>query len=143
MPPIPGLTECPFWTSSDALSSEFIPDRLGIIGSSTVVADLALAFARLGSHVTILARRALLVREDPAIGTVLTAGFRAEGIAVLAHIEARRCDHRNNTFIVATSGATQYFDKLLVATGREPNTGMLVESRRRRGSRERRWRDRS
>ena len=45
-----------------------IPARLIVIGSSVVAVELAQAFARLGSSVTILARNTLLFREDPAIG---------------------------------------------------------------------------
>ena len=59
--------------------SETIPSRLAVIGSSVVALELAQAFARLGSKVTILARSTLSFREDPAIGEAVTAAFRAEG----------------------------------------------------------------
>src|SRR3546814_10890849 len=68
VPPIPGLKETPYWTSTEALVSGTIPPRLAVIGSSVVAVELAQAFARLGSHVTILARSTLFFREDPAIG---------------------------------------------------------------------------
>jgi mercuric reductase len=79
MPPIPGLKESPYWTSTEALVSDTIPERLAVIGSSVVALELAQAFARLGSKVTILARSTLFFREDPAIGEAVTAAFRAEG----------------------------------------------------------------
>ncbi|MBN0904203.1 FAD-dependent oxidoreductase, partial [Pseudomonas aeruginosa] len=68
VPPIPGLKESPYWTSTEALVSDTIPARLAVIGSSVVALELAQAFARLGSQVTILARSTLFFREDPAIG---------------------------------------------------------------------------
>lgn len=82
IPPIPGLKDTPYWTSTEALASATLPKRLAVIGSSVVAVELAQAFARLGSEVTILARSTLFFREDPAIGEALTAAFRAEGIDV-------------------------------------------------------------
>src|SRR3546814_7172753 len=90
VPPIPGLKETPYWTSTEALVSGTIPPRLAVIGSSVVAVELAQAFARLGSHVTILARSTLFFREDPAIGEAITTAFRAEGREVLEHTPARR-----------------------------------------------------
>jgi mercuric reductase len=88
VPPIPGLKDTPYWTSTEALVSDTIPERLAVIGSSVVALELAQAFARLGSKVTILARSTLFFREDPAIGEAVTAAFRAEGIEVLEHTQA-------------------------------------------------------
>ncbi|KAB1540425.1 FAD-dependent oxidoreductase, partial [Klebsiella pneumoniae] len=59
VPPIPGLKESPYWTSTEALASDTIPERLAVIGSSVVALELAQAFARLGSKVTALARNTL------------------------------------------------------------------------------------
>jgi mercuric reductase len=84
----PGLKDTPYWTSTEALASDTIPERLAVIGSSVVALELAQAFARLGSKVTILARSTLFFREDPAIGEAVTAAFRAEGIEVLEHTQA-------------------------------------------------------
>ena len=89
-PPIPGLKDTPYWTSTEALTSDRIPERLVVIGSSVVAVELAQAFARLGSQVTILARSTLFFREDPAIGEAITATFRAEGIEVLEHTQASK-----------------------------------------------------
>ena len=125
LPPVPGLADTPYWTSTEALASATIPQRLAAIGSSVVAVELAQAFARLGSRVTILARGRLLSREDPAIGAALTAAFRAEGIEVLEHTQAHRVAHRNGEFILATSAGEVHFDRLLVATGRAPNTRSL------------------
>jgi len=59
-----------------------------VIGSSVVALELAQAFARLGSQVTILARNTLFFCEDSAIGEAVTAAFRVEGIEVLEHTQA-------------------------------------------------------
>jgi len=125
VPPIPGLKGTPYWTSTEALASDTIPPRLAVIGSSVVAVELAQAFARLGSAVTILARRRLLFHEDPAIGEVLTAVFRAEGIDVREYTQATRVAHASGEFILGTEHGEVRADKLLVATGRAPNTRAL------------------
>ena len=67
-PPIPPIRPwTPHWTSTEALESSSLPERLAVIGSSVVAVELAQAFARLGSQVT-MARSTLFFREDPAIG---------------------------------------------------------------------------
>ncbi len=125
VPPIAGLKGTPFWTSTEALASEIIPPRLAVIGSSVVALELAQAFARLGSKVTVLARSTLFFREDPAIGKAVTAVFRAEGIEVVEHTQASQVTHANGEFVLATSGGEIRADRLLVATGRAPNTRSL------------------
>ena len=125
VPPVPGLAETPYWTSTEALASDRIPPRLAVIGSSILAAELAQAFARLGSHVTILARRTLLLREDPAIGEAVTEAFRTEGITVLPHTQASAVSFTDGEFTLAASGGPVRADRLLVATGRTPNTRSL------------------
>jgi mercuric reductase len=124
VPPIPGLKESPYWTSTEAGDST-IPERLAVIGSSVVALELAQAFARLGSKVTALARNTLFFREDPAIGEAVTAAFRAEGIEVLEHTQASQVAHMDGEFVLTTThgGARRQ------AAGRhrpEPNTRSLA-----------------
>ncbi len=129
VPPVPGLKETPYWTSTEALASDHIPARLAVIGSSAVAVELAQAFARLGSRVTILARSTLLVRDDPAIGEALTESFRAEGITVLTHTQASRVSYVGEEFALFTNRGELAADDLLVATGRTPTTrGLLLEN---------------
>jgi mercuric reductase len=129
VPQIPGLKDTPYWTSTEALVSDSIPERLAVIGSSVVSVELAQAFARLGSRVTILARSALFFREDPAIGEALTAAFRAEGIEVLVHTQASQVAHADGVFVLTTPLGELHADRLLVATGRAPNTrGLRLEA---------------
>ena len=122
VPPIPGLKETPYWTSTEALVSATIPERLVVIGSSVVAVELAQAFARLGSRVRILARHTLLFREDLAIGEALTAAFRSEGIEVLEHTQASQVAHVNDEFVLTLPNSELRADRLLVASGRAANT---------------------
>ncbi|MGY2491351.1 mercury(II) reductase [Cupriavidus sp. CP313] len=125
VPPIPGLKDTPYWTSTEALASDVIPKRLTVIGSSVVAVELAQAFARLGSHVTVLARHTLLYQEDPAIGEAVTVAFRTEGIEVLTQTQASHVSHADGKFVLTTNHGEVRADQLLVATGRAPNTGSL------------------
>jgi mercuric reductase len=125
IPPIPGLKDTPYWTSTDALISETIPSRLLVIGSSVVAAELAQAYSRLGSQVTIIARSTLFFREDPAIGEALGKVFADESITVLRQTQARSVAHVQNEFVLDTSEGTLRSDALLVATGRAPNVEAL------------------
>lgn len=125
VPPIDGLQGTPYWTSTEALESGAIPRRLVVVGSSVVAVELAQAFARLGSRVSVVARGKLLSREDPALGEVLTAAFRAEGIEVLEHCRALRVAYASREFVVGTDLGELRADNLLIATGRSPNTHEL------------------
>ena len=125
VPPIPGLKDTPYWTSTEALVSPAIPQRLAVVGSSVVAVELAQAYARLGSKVTILARSTLFFREDPAIGEAVTDAFRTEGIEVLTQTQASSVSFVNGEFVLVTNQGELRTDKLLVATGRSPNTRNL------------------
>jgi mercuric reductase len=125
VPPIPRLKDTPYWTSTEALATDTIPERLAVIGSSAVAVELAQAFARLGSRVTILARGTLFSREDPAIGEAVTAAFRAEGIDVLPHREASQVVYEDGEFRLTAGVLELRADRLLIATGRTPNTSSL------------------
>ncbi len=128
IPPIVGLADTPYWTSTEALVAEALPDHLIIIGSSIVAVELGQAFLRLGSRVTIIARHTLLYREDPEIGKALQAAFEEEGMRILTHTEAHSVRFRKGRFLrqaqfhVDTGAGGVSGDRLLIATGRHPNT---------------------
>ncbi|MFN2332336.1 MAG: mercury(II) reductase, partial [Halomonas sp.] len=124
-PPVPGLANTPYLTSTGALSLASVPERLIVIGAGFVALELAQAFARLGSQVTVLARSRLLSSEDPSIGEAVEAAFRREGIEVLKETQASRVDYTHDEFAMETNAGTLHADQLLVATGRTPNTEAL------------------
>lgn len=124
-PDIPGLEGLPYWTSTEALASDAIPTSLAVIGASVVAVELAQAFARLGSKVTVLARRSLFVRDDPAIGEAITAALRLEGVDVWENTQASHVSHADGAYILATERGELSVERLLVATGRVSNTQSL------------------
>ena len=125
IPNVPGLAEAPYWTSTEALYAETIPEHLVVIGSSVVAVEIAQAYRRLGSAVTVLARTKLLSQEDPALGDELAKAFEAEGIRVLIKSSASSVKYDDATFTIDIGAETLTGDALLVASGRPPNTADL------------------
>jgi mercuric reductase len=131
-PPIQGLAETPYWTSTEALEADTLPEHLIVIGSSIVALELAQAYLRLGSRVTLLARHSILFNEDPAIGAELHRILEAEGMTILTHTEADAVSYKKGLFssgkfsIKTTKGHALKSDQLLIATGRPPNTKDLA-----------------
>lgn len=125
VPPIPGLKDTPFWTSTEALVAEATPAHLVVLGGSVVALELAQAFLRLGSRVTILARSTFLSRDDPAIGEALVKVFETEGARVLLHTLPDAVSHDGREFVLSSKAGEIRADALLVATGRRPNTAEL------------------
>jgi mercuric reductase len=122
IPDVAGLADVPYWTSTEALFAEVIPKHLVVIGSSVVAVEIAQAYRRLGSEVTVLARTKLLSQEDPALGDELAKAFQAEGIRVLIKTSASRVSFKGAIFTMAIGSETLTSDALLVASGRHPNT---------------------
>jgi mercuric reductase len=129
IPDIPGLSDTPYWTSTGALASEQIPEHLAVIGASVVALELAQTFLRLGAEVTILARSTFLSKEDPAIGEALVRVFEEEGARVLLHTLPDSVTHDGKEFILSSKAGEIRCNHLLVATGRQPNTGQLELNR--------------
>lgn len=123
-PLIPGLADTPYWTSTEALESDTLPDSLLVIGSSVVAIELAQAYSRLGTRVTILARSKILLKEDPQLGDELTQAFEDEGIRILNQTQMNNVSY-DGEFTVETNYGEIKGQKLLVATGRKPNTNEL------------------
>ena len=128
IPDTPGLAGTPYWTSTDALVAEALPQHLIVYGGSVVALELAQAFLRLGSQVTLVARSALLSREDPAIGDTLKTVLEGEGMRILTDTNVSKVHFDGTLFQVNIGSETLNGDRLLVATGRTPNTaGMHLE----------------
>ncbi|MCU7960432.1 MAG: mercury(II) reductase [gamma proteobacterium symbiont of Bathyaustriella thionipta] len=125
IPAIEGLADTPYWTSTELLFTEQAPAHLIIIGSSVVAVELAQACCRLGSKVTLLARHHLLFHDDPLLGKGLTEALQNEGVKVLQQTQARQIAYENEQFTVRTNNGNIIGDRLLIASGRQPDTQAL------------------
>lgn len=134
LPAIPGLDSVPYLTS-DLLDADEagrlteLPESLVVLGGGYVAVELAQMFARFGSRVTIVARSELLRGYEPVLGETLAESFRSERIEVLANTRVERVSSDAGAVSVAietpTTGRIIRATRLLVATGRTPNTGDL------------------
>ncbi len=129
VPPIPGLKDTPYWTSTEALVSETIPKRLAVIGSSVVALELAQAFARLGAKVTIRrATRCSSTKTRPSAKP--SRPHSAWKASRCGNTPASQVAYINGEgdgeFVLTTTHGELRADKLLIATGRSPNTRSLA-----------------
>ena len=127
VPPVPGLAEADYLTSETIWGLGELPGRLAVLGGGAVGCELAQAFARLGSRVTVIeAAPRLLPAADPAASQVVEEVFRAEGISVRTGVAAASVKQNDDgVTLVLASGEETATDRLLVATGRQPVAGRL------------------
>jgi pyruvate/2-oxoglutarate dehydrogenase complex dihydrolipoamide dehydrogenase (E3) component len=119
IPPIPGLGGTPYWTNREAVAAGQAPESLCVLGGGAIGLELAQAFARFGSTVTVVeATDLLLPSEEPEAGRLLADVLRAEGITVRAGGAVRRVTHAGGRFTLELDGGSVVSERLLVATGR-------------------------
>mgnify|MGYP001617526256 CR=1 FL=1 len=135
VPDIPGLRDTPYLTSDLLTSHEDselteLPASLIIIGGGYIALELGQMFSRFGTSVTILARgERILSAYEPEIAQSVTEVFREEGIAIHTKATVIRVhgDERQVAVTLQVDGRQMKLKaaKLLVATGRTPNTKHL------------------
>ncbi len=123
VPEIPGLADVPYWTSTEALKAENLPEHLLVLGGGFVACELGQAFRRMGSNVTLFERGpGLLSGFDPDLGAGLKEAFSVEGIGVTTRIRIESVRYKGHRFTLSTDQGFFTGDALLVAAGRTPNT---------------------
>ena len=122
IPPIPGLRDADPWTSREATSAEEIPASLVVIGGGVVAAEMATAYASLGSTVTVLARSGLLGSVEAFAGELVGDGLRALGVDVRTGAETVSVTRDADGVTVQTDGGAVHATEILVATGRTPRS---------------------
>jgi pyruvate/2-oxoglutarate dehydrogenase complex dihydrolipoamide dehydrogenase (E3) component len=131
VPPIPGLADVPYWTNRDAVQTEMAPASLVVLGGGAIGVEMAQAFSRFGSRVTIIeALDRILAIEEPEASAVIAGVLRDEGIDVRAGRQVTRVAASGEDIVVQTDdGGSVRAARLLVATGRRANlTGLGLES---------------
>ena len=123
IPPIPGLDQVEYWTNRQAAIPREHPATLVVLGGGAVGVELAQAFARLGSKVTVIeAGPTFLGLEEPEAGMALRPHLEEEGITILLGDAAERVDKGGVGVVVKLkSGKSVTGERLLVATGRRAN----------------------
>lgn len=126
VPEIEGLEENDYLTSDTLWGVDSLPQKLVVVGGGPIGCELAQAFSRLGSQVTVVQRSShLLPREDEDVQSVIESGFEHEGIGLQLSSDVIRV-HRDGdqTSLVVQKGdetISLEFDKILIAVGRQAN----------------------
>lgn len=126
-PPIPGLAEAGYLTSTTALDLKQVPERLAVIGANAVGLELGQFFGHLGSAVTFLEVAGRIAPyEEPEVSQALTGVLRGQGAAIHAPAQILAVERTGDIRrIRATADGNEIVidaDEILVATGRRPNT---------------------
>lgn len=130
VPDVPGLREAPYYTNETIFSLDHRPAHLVVLGGGPIGCELAQAFARLGTRVTLLDRGPrLLARDDADAAAVVERALVRDGVTVLHGAEATRVETRGTAVTVHVrhggGAVTVDGDALLVAIGRTPNVDGL------------------
>ncbi|MFB6345222.1 MAG: mercuric reductase [bacterium] len=126
IPPISGLEDVDYLTSSDLLDIDYVPDHLLVIGGGDVGCEFAQMFSRFGSKVTIFqGGDRLLDREDKDITDEVEVVFEEEGITIETGARVNSVTEKNGRLEVEADGIKHKGDEVLVAAGRRPNTDKL------------------
>lgn len=131
---VPGLAQAGYLTSTDALALEVLPRSMIVLGGRFIALELAQAFARLGTQVTIVQRSAhVLPTEDDDVTEELERLLIAEGLTILTGALVIRAHRDGQARVVELEHRGERIrltaDQLLVATGRRANTeGLGLDS---------------
>ncbi|WP_051831847.1 mercury(II) reductase [Streptomyces violens] len=134
IPPVPGLRDVEYLTSSTAMSLKEIPGSLLVVGGNAIGLEQAQLFARLGSDVTVVEMAPRIAPfEDPDISEALEKALSGEGITFRtgANLTGVRPGANGIVASVAVEGGALDLaaEKILIATGRRPVTrGLNLEA---------------
>ena len=130
IPQIPGLDKVEYWTNRQATIPDELPGTLVVLGGGAVGVELAQAYARLGSQVTVVeAGPRFLGLEEPEAGAALRSHLEEDGIKLFVGDPCVAVEpHGMGVMVSLKSGAILEADRLLVATGRRANFEAWRES---------------
>ncbi|MEL6727597.1 MAG: FAD-dependent oxidoreductase [Pseudomonadota bacterium] len=122
IPPIPGLNETPYITNETVFSLPDQPQHLVILGGGPIGMEMAQAFKRLGSDVTVIEMGNALGRSDPDHAKIAIDAIREEGVTILEGHKAVKISGTPGDISVDTESddgtKTISGSHLLVAVGR-------------------------
>ena len=127
IPDIPGIDQVPYLPNATVFNLTELPPRLGVIGAGPIGLELAQAFQRLGSKVTVFSRSDnILPKEDPDAAKIVEKSLLRDGVTFAYNAKTKGVESRDGkppiTVVVEDGDGerTVEFDALLIATGRKP-----------------------
>jgi len=133
-PPIPGLAEAGYLTNETVFSLTELPRRLAVIGAGPIGCELAQAFCRFGSEVSILEMQPqILTREDQDAAQIVQRSFLRDGVNLVLGCKILGVEKRNSDKIIQLECEGECrdlpVDEILVGVGRAPNVeGLNLEA---------------
>jgi pyruvate/2-oxoglutarate dehydrogenase complex dihydrolipoamide dehydrogenase (E3) component len=128
-PPIPGLSDIPYMTNESVFEMTELPRRLAVIGGGPIGIEMAQAFARLGSEVTVLERFTILPKDEPEAVAVVRKALLAEGVKLYENVEIAGVAKDGDAIVISGkhdgADVKLSMSHVLVAAGRTPNTAGL------------------
>ena len=126
IPPIQGLGGVPYLTYESVFDLNRLPASLISVGAGPTGTELAQAFARLGSTVTLIDQRpSVLPDADPEAAATIQRRLEADGVTVLTSSAVRAVALDGGRVTVEIGASKLTVDCLLLSTGRRPRTGGL------------------
>src|SRR5438094_7366349 len=130
IPPIEGLTQIDYLTSSSMMDVDFLPEHLIVIGGSYVGLEFAQMYRRFGSEVTVVERGPRLIhREDEDVSENNKTILEGEGMKIRLGAECSGFEKRGDKVAVqvdcSSGDKTVIGSHILLAVGRVPNTNDL------------------
>ncbi len=127
VPPIKGIDKVDYLTNIEALSLEEKPDSMIIIGGRALGLEFAQMYSRLGTKITLLQRSDRIIpEEEPEISDAMRSYLEEEGIEIHTGVKIQSVRNDGEEKVVLASGLEFRAEKLLMATGRRPNTADLA-----------------
>lgn len=128
--PIEGLREAGYLTNETLFSLTELPRRLAVIGAGPIGCEMAQAFARLGSQVTLVeSDPRILTKEDVDAAGRVEAALRRDGIEIICGGKTLkvRCDGAEKVLVLTCDGHDHEVraDEILLGAGRTPNVENL------------------
>jgi pyruvate/2-oxoglutarate dehydrogenase complex dihydrolipoamide dehydrogenase (E3) component len=128
--PIPGFEEAGVLTNESVFSLTERPARLAVIGAGPIGVELAQAFARLGSKVTLLEQGGqILGREDRDAAELVQHALERDGVEILCRAKITAVRRQGHVRVLALEreglAAEREFDRILAGVGRQPNVETL------------------
>ncbi len=126
VPPVKGLEAAGFLTNEQVFSIKSRPDALAVIGAGPIGCELSQSFSRLGSEVTLLSSREVVMpKEDPDAARVVQRQMESEGVRILSNARAERVEVIDGKKHIVAGDEKIVVDEILIATGRRPNVESL------------------
>ncbi|MFD0205717.1 dihydrolipoyl dehydrogenase family protein [Saccharothrix carnea] len=124
IPSLPGLSDVPYWTSREATSAQEVPESLVVLGGGVVGVEMAQAWARLGSRVTlVVSGERPLPKFEAFAGELVAEGLREDGVRLVTGAKAVGVSTSDGEVSLTLSDGGAVSGKhLLIATGRQPAT---------------------